>query len=85
MESRLIYESSKTFISKIKWTRKDNAESEWQYFDLNKPESIADVINNFFIADTLHVSLGRQNSYTEEKSLIYNNAPIPFSTVIHSK
>ncbi len=71
MESRLIYESSKTFISKINWTRIDSTESEWQYFDLNKPELIADVFNKFFITDTLHVSVGRHDSYTDDKSLIY--------------
>ena len=71
MESRLIYESSKTFESKIKWTRKQNAESEWSFFDLTQPNIIEYLINDFFIADTLHVSLGRQDSYTLDKSEVY--------------
>ena len=71
MESRLIYESSKTFESKIKWTRKPNAESEWSFFDLKQPDIIEYLINDFFIADTLHISLGRQDSYTLDKSEVY--------------
>jgi hypothetical protein len=72
MESRLIYESSRTFIPKIYWPQIANTDSEWQYFDLDNPALIEDLINIFFITDTLHVSLGRHDSFTDEKSLIYN-------------
>lgn len=71
MESRLIYESSKIIESKIIWTRIPNAESEWIYFDLSQPEKIEYLINDFFIADTLHISIGRHDSYTDEKSEVY--------------
>ncbi len=67
MESRLIYESSKTFESKVKWTRKPNTESEWIFFDLTQSDTIEFLINDFFIADNLHVSLGRHDSYSLNK------------------
>ncbi|NRS90550.1 hypothetical protein HNQ02_003495 [Flavobacterium sp. 7E] len=31
MESRLIYESSKTHLYKIKWTKIKDTESEWKF------------------------------------------------------
>lgn len=72
MDSRIIYESSKTFGPKIKWTRKGNSKSEWLYFDLQNPEIIENIINDFFITDTLHISLGRHDSYTEDKNVVFS-------------
>jgi hypothetical protein len=72
MESRLIYESSKSLISKIKWNRESNSDSEWRYFDNNNTEFILEQINSFFTSELLHVSIGRQDSFTVSKNLISN-------------
>jgi hypothetical protein len=68
MDSRLIFESSKTYGAKIKWTRDTNADSEWLYFDLDNPDILEYLINTYFIVDTLHVALGRHNSFTADKT-----------------
>jgi len=59
-------------LSKIKWNRENNSDSEWGYFDINNTEFILEQINSFFKSELLHVSLGRQNSFTVNKNLIFN-------------
>ena len=50
----------------------NNSESEWNYFDLWNAEIIETAINEFFIADILHVSMGRQDSYTVDKIEVFS-------------
>ena len=73
MDTRLIFESHKTFKPKINWTEANNTESEWTTFDLTREELIQHlykVITDFFIADTLHVAIDRNNSFTIDKQNI---------------
>jgi hypothetical protein len=70
MDSRIIYESDKTLSPKVKWIRADNSESEWHYFDPERPEIIHNLINNFFTTDTVHASIGRRDSYNEKNKRI---------------
>ena len=71
MESLQIYESNKSSTFKIKWNRIPKAESEWQFFDLTKPEIMETVIREFFQTEILHVSIGRKDSYSVEKGKIF--------------
>lgn len=71
MNSLEIYESNKSSTFKIKWNRIPKAETEWQFFDLTKPEIMQASINEFFQTDILHVSIGRKDSYSVEKNKLF--------------
>jgi len=72
MESRLIYESNKTFTNKVDWNRKKGSETEWIYFELTQINTHEDIIRECFDRDVLHVSLGRHNSFTENKNGMFD-------------
>lgn len=71
MTSLDIYESNKSSTFKIKWNRIPKTETEWQFFDLKKPEIMQAFIYEFFQTDILHVSIGRKDSYSVEKSKLF--------------
>ncbi len=71
MTSLDIYTSNKSATFKIKWSRIPKAETEWQFFDLKKPEIMQAFINEFFQTDILHVSIGRNDSYSVEKNKLF--------------
>ncbi|WP_341904123.1 hypothetical protein [Fluviicola taffensis] len=72
MESRLIYESSKLYLDKVKWfLPSDISESEWIHTglgnDLNK-EFVSELIDQHFAGENLFLSMGRKSSRPIEKS-----------------
>jgi len=72
MTSFEIYNSNKTNSFKIKWNRIPKTETEWEFFDITKPENMMNIINEFFSGDILHVYIGRKDSYSVEKSKLYD-------------
>ena len=70
MESRLIYESDKTFINRIQWTNPENSsESEWLYL---KPKTlsenqIADILNKKLTSEILYLVIDRNQSEQIDK------------------
>ena len=72
MESKEIYESNKRSYFNIKWNRIPKTETEWEFFDITKPENMMNSINDFFKDDILHVYIGRKDSYSVEKSKLYD-------------
>lgn len=85
MDSRIIYECDKTYISKAKWLRfSENAESEWIHFgtgnNLNK-NLIFDTITNYFDDDILYVAISRGNSFESDKASIHTKIEIYINKV----
>ena len=72
MDSRLIFESSKTFLDKVEWTMGNHPDSEWHNLEINSTNHLHLIIEEFFITETLHVTVGRNDSFTVNKNEIYN-------------
>ncbi|MGH2666652.1 hypothetical protein [Flavobacterium sp.] len=69
MDSRIIYETNKTFHNKIEWLiTLPKSESEWIY--LNSENSIQEIIESYFESEILFVSLTRNESFQTEKTNI---------------
>ena len=69
MDSRIIYESNKTYHYKIEWLMPTiGSESEWIY--LNNENSIQEMIESYFDSEILFVSFTRNESFQTEKTNI---------------
>jgi hypothetical protein len=69
MDSRIIYESNKTYNNKIEWLMPTiRSESEWIY--LNNENSIQEIIESYFDSEILFVSFTRNESFQTEKTNI---------------
>jgi hypothetical protein len=80
MESRLIYESDKTFLNKTTWEQEQGSESEWHYFELKSPRIFQHLIQSFFDTRTVHIVYGRQDSFTEEKTAAFSRIELSIGT-----
>ena len=72
MDSRIIYESAKTYIKNVTWTKPLNSvDTEWEYIDTtNNIENITKTIQDFLITDQLFIALSRHESFETDKELI---------------
>ena len=75
MESRIIYESDKTYLGKVSWTKPEkNSESEWRYFN---SESLAEkdvegIFNASFGGKTAYLVTNRNESREIIKSNLFS-------------
>lgn len=75
MESRIIYESDKTYLNGINWQKpENNSESEWQYLN---PESLTEkdlerVFNASFVSENVYVVTNRNESREINKSNLFS-------------
>ena len=69
MESRLIYESGKTYLSKVNWLKLPRADSEWNHLNSFCLADMERLIKDFFHTDILHVLIGRASSFSVELSV----------------
>jgi len=69
MESRLIYESDKTYQNKIQWISPIGSESEWRYLNPQSANEIQlqNIINKKFIEETLYLVIDRNESMEIDK------------------
>ena len=74
MDSRIIYESNKTYYNKVEWLMPSiKSESEWIYLNFEETKSeiiIQEIIESFFESEILFVSLTRNESFQTEKTNI---------------
>ena len=75
MESRVIYESDKTYLPKTLWAKPENSESEWRYLN---PENLIE--NDFekkimtsFSGENLYIAISRNESLEIKKMNILSN------------
>ena len=72
MDSRIIYESAKTYIRKVTWTKPLNSEdTEWEYIGTaDNIENITKIIQEFFLTDQLYVAQSKHESFETNKEFI---------------
>jgi hypothetical protein len=74
MDSRIIYESNKTYHNKIEWLMPSTkTESEWIYLNIEETNSekfIQELIESFLESEILFVSVTRNESFQTEKTNI---------------
>ena len=72
MESRIIYETDKTYLNKVSWAKSENSsESEWRYLN---PESLAEKdLEEIFNASFSGESVYLINSRNDSKELFKKN------------
>ncbi len=76
MESRLIYESDKTYLNKIHWIKpENNSESEWYYLN---PKTLTEIDTNEifnirFTGEILHLVTSRNESTEINKENLFSN------------
>jgi hypothetical protein len=81
MESRIIYESDKTYLGKVSWTKpENNSEREWRYFNSESlvEKDIEGIFNASFGGKIAYVVTSRNESkeicqsnlFSEIKSLL---------------
>ena len=72
MDSRIIFESAKTYIQTVTWIKpKIDAESEWIHIGINNNAmTIENIIKDYFITDELFVALTRNKSFESDKETI---------------
>lgn len=75
MESRIIYESDKTYLNTIQWQKpENNSESEWQYLN---PESLTErdserIFNISFGGETVYIVTSRNESSEISKANFFS-------------
>ena len=74
MESRLIFETDKTYKDKIEWIKtSEESESEWVYFSFEESlneKDFLDLINEYLNSDILYIVISRKNSFKIKKESI---------------
>ena len=71
MDSRLIYESSKTYIQNVTWTKPSGVDSEWLHIGTgDNIAAVEKIIRDYFITDDLYVAINRQESFEINKEFI---------------
>ncbi len=72
MDSRIIFESAKTYIQTVTWIKpKIDKESEWIHIGINNNVvTIENIIEDYFITDELYVGLTRNESFESNKETI---------------
>jgi hypothetical protein len=72
VDSRIIYESAKTYIQKITWSKpSNNADSEWVFIDTeDNIDNITKIIQDFFITEQLYIALNRHQSFVTDNEII---------------
>lgn len=75
MDSRLIFESARTHLRNVNWSKPiDSLDSEWIVLDSkNNFEPVFTVIENFFITDQLYIALSRNASFESDKNKMVND------------
>ena len=79
MDSRIIFESAKTYIRSVNWMKpKIDAESEWIHISNNNDvTTIECIIQDYFITDHLYVAVKRNDSFeSDKKSIIHKIQPL---------
>ena len=75
MESRIIYESDKTYLEKISWIKfENNSESEWRYLN---PESLTEkdaeeIFNTNFTCRKVYLVTNRNDSKEIDKTNLFS-------------
>ena len=75
MESRIIYESDKTYLNRIQWQKpENNSESEWQYLN---PESLTErdaerIFDISFGGETVYIVTNRNESSEISKANLFS-------------
>ena len=75
MESRIIYESDKTYLEKISWIKfENNSESEWRYLN---PESLTEkdterIFDISFADESVYIVTNRNESEEISKASLYS-------------
>lgn len=75
MESRIIYESDKTYLEKVGWIKdENNSESEWRYLN---PENLAEkdteeIFNASFIGGKIYLITNRNDSKEIYKTNLFS-------------
>jgi len=73
MNSRLIYESSKTYIRNVEWVFPENSkENEWRCFEIKNIDQISKIIQNYFGKDKLYFVISRNESFESELNDIFD-------------
>jgi hypothetical protein len=71
MDSRIIFESAKTYIYTVEWIKaKIGFESEWIYFGNPTELNLKTIINEYFNEDVLFVALHRNDSFQSNRESI---------------
>ena len=75
MESRIIYESDKTYLTKVNWTKpENNSESEWRYLN---PQSLTEkylkeIFSSSFEGETVYLVTNRNESIEVNKANLFS-------------
>jgi len=75
MESRIIYESDKTYLGKVSWTKpENNSESEWRYFNSESltEKDVEEIFNVSFGGKITYLVTNRNKSIEISKSNLFS-------------
>ncbi len=75
MESRIIYESDKTYLEKISWIKfENNSESEWRYLNPKSltEKNVEEIFNASFGGNTIYLVTNRNESKVISKSNLFS-------------
>ena len=81
MESRIIYESDKTYLSGIHWKKSEkNTESEWRYLDSEKftENDIEKIFAKSFTGENLYLVISRNESVEINKTEVFSKIKLLF-------
>lgn len=70
-DSRLLFETNKTYINKVEWIDFDNNGSEWKYLGIDEninETDIESIINKFFKTDNFNLIISRNESLNIDKN-----------------
>ncbi|MBA4155184.1 hypothetical protein [Flavobacterium sp.] len=70
MESRLIFESDKTYQLNVEWLKEHTSDSEWKYLNSENLDQqiIFKIINEFITTENLFLVINREKSNEIHKS-----------------
>ena len=75
MESRIIYESDKTYLDKVCWTKpENNSESEWRYLNPKSltEKDVKEIFNTSFGGNSIYLITNRNESKEINKSNLFS-------------
>jgi hypothetical protein len=70
-DSRLLFETNKTYINKVEWIDIDNNGSEWKYLGIDENIDETDIkfiINEIFKTDNFNLIISRSESFNIDKN-----------------
>ena len=81
MESRIIYESDKTYLSGIHWEKPEkNTESEWSYLNAEKltENDTEKILAESFTGENLYLVISRNESVEINKKEVFSKIKLLF-------